>query len=190
MKKALILIDYINDICHTNGKIAGCAAMFNEKQIVYKVNQLLDYVRQKNWLIVWITVGFSKNYAEASSKSQIFAKAKAVNALQQQSWGCQLIANLNYQENETIICKNAVNPFYATNLDHILRVNQIEELYLAGVSTEVAIQSCTRDAHDRGYLVNIIADCCASGNLHYHEASLAMLQNMAKIVESEHLIKD
>ncbi len=187
MKNALILVDYINDICHPEGKIAGCAPMIKQNQIVEKVNKLLNFARSNQWLIIWIIVGFDKNYTEANSNSPIFNRARQHEALQKGTWGTELLAEMNYNESELIIYKNAVNPFHATNLDHVLRSNQVSNLYLAGVSTEVAIQSCTRDAHDRGYVVNIISDCCASSNQDYHNASLAMLGNMAKVINSTDL---
>jgi nicotinamidase-related amidase len=166
MSKALILIDYINEICHPEGKIAGCAAMIDQQQIVAKVNKLLEQARKNNCLIIWVSVAFDSNYLEANQNSPIFSRAK------------------NFQAGELIIVKNAVNPFHATNLEHVLRNNAVTEVYLAGVSTEVAIQSCTRDAHDRGYIVNLIADCCASSRLDFHSASLEMLKLMAKVVNS------
>jgi nicotinamidase-related amidase len=187
MKKALILIDYINDICHPDGKIAGCAVMIKEREIVSKVNQLTAKVRKTGWPIIWVTVAFDKNYYEANLTSPIFSKAKQFQALQRNTWGTQLLSDLDYQDGELIIVKNTVNPFHATNLDHVLRAQGVDEVYLAGVSSEVAIQSCTRDAHDRGYKVNVIADLCASSNLARHEASLEMLAYFANVVNSESL---
>jgi ureidoacrylate peracid hydrolase len=187
MQKALILIDYINEICHPEGKISGCAAMMVQEHVVDKVNTLLKSVRKNNFLVIWIVVAFDKNYYEANANSPIFSRAKKYQALQRNTWGTELLENLDYQKDELIIVKNVVNPFYATNLDHILRNQQVEEIYLAGVSTEVAIQSCTRDAHDRGYKVNVLSDCCASSNLDYHNASLAMLSNMANIIKSDQI---
>ncbi|MDQ5947982.1 MAG: biuret amidohydrolase [Pseudomonadota bacterium] len=184
MSKALILIDYINEICHPEGKIAGCAAMINQRQIVTKVNKLLEQARKHNCLIIWVSVAFDTNYLEANQNSPIFSRAKSFQALQRNSWGTELLADLNYQAGELIIVKNAVNPFHATNLEHVLRNNAVTEVYLAGVSTEVAIQSCTRDAHDRGYIVNLIGDCCASSHLDFHNSSLEMLKLMAKVVTS------
>ena len=155
MRKALILVDYINEICHPQGKISGCAKMVEEQGIVKKVNVLVDYARTNGWFIVWIIVGFDKNYYEVNTKSPIFKRAKEFNALVRGEWGTELLADLNYQDGELIICKNAVNPFYATSLDHVLHHNNVDEIYVAGVSTEVAIQSCVRDAHNRGYIVNL-----------------------------------
>lgn len=184
MSKALILIDYINDICHSEGKISGCAAMVNEQQIVTKVNNLLIRARNEQCLVIWVIVAFEANYINANINSPIFSRAKQHNALELGSWGAELLSDLHYHDGELIVVKNAVNPFHATNLDHVLRCNNVSEIYLAGVSTEVAIQSCTRDAHDRGYQVNIVGDCCASSNSSFHHSSLEMLKLMANVVNS------
>lgn len=185
MAKALILIDYINDICHPQGKIAGCAAMVAEEQIISKVNKLTAKARAENMLVIWIAVAFDKNYQEANLNSPIFSKAKQFQALQRDSWGTELLAELNYQDGELVIVKNVVNPFHATNLDHVLRAQGVDEVYLAGVSTEVAVQSCTRDAHDRGYMVNVIGDCCASSNRDKHSSSLDMLAYFANVISCD-----
>lgn len=187
MSKGLVLIDYINEICHPDGKLSGCAAMVAEEKIVDKVNTLLKRVRNNDFLVIWIIVAFDKNYYEANINSPIFNKARKYQALQRNTWGTELLSDLDYQESELIIYKNALNPLYATNLDHILKNQQVDEVYIAGVSTEMAIQSCTRDAHDRGYKVNILSDCCASSNLEYHNSSLAMLGNMANIIKSNQI---
>lgn len=188
MSKALILIDYINDICHPDGKIAGCAKAISENNIVAKVNQLTSYARSEKWLVIWVKVAFSDNYIEANSQSPIFSRAKQFGALQLKSWGSELLADLDYDSEELVIVKNAVNPFYATNLDYVLRLHNIDEVFLAGVSTEVAIQSCTRDAHDRGYRVNVIGDCCASREPKFHQISLEMLQIFANVTTSSQVI--
>lgn len=187
MKKALILVDYINEICHKDGAF-GCFPMLEANQAIAKLNRLLKYARENSWLVVWIIVGFDESYPEASPYSPLFTRAKEFQKFQRGSWGTEILADLDYQTGELIICKNAINPFHATNLDHVLRVNGIGELYISGVSTEVAIQSCTRDAHDRGYKVNVIADCCASSRPQFHGVSLEMLSYIANIVQSDSLV--
>jgi|SRR6185437_2466126 len=188
MQKALILIDYINEICHIDGKFGSCAKMITEENVVVKVNNVLTKMRQDNCLVIWIIVAFNKNYTDANTVSPIFNFAKNVEALQRGTWGTELLSGLDYCENELIIYKNMVNPFYNTNLEHILRAHNVDELYIAGVSTAMAVQSCTRDAHDRGYKVNVIGDCCANGSRELHNASLETLSAMANIISSEKII--
>ena len=183
MKKSLIIIDYINEICHKDGAF-GCYPMLAENKSVAKLNKVISHARKENWLVIWVIVGFDKNYLEANAKSPIFSKVKEYKKLQRGTWGTEIISDLDYQEGELIICKNGVNPFYGTNLDHVLRTNEVEEIYITGVSTEVAVQSAVRDGHDRGYKVTVISDCCGSSHKARHDASLEMLTYMADVVES------
>lgn len=187
-KKALILIDFINGIC---GKNSGspAATILSENNVFDKVNKLLDQARKNEWLIIWIVVGFDKNYLSIPANAHMFNLAKENKRLQLGNDATKIIPELDYIDDELIIVKNAVNPFHATNLDHVLRNNGVDEIYLCGVATEIAIQSCTRDAHDRGYKVNVIADLCAGRVPEFHEASLKMLTIFASVIESSDLVK-
>lgn len=188
-KKALIMIDYINDIVHPQGKISSCAKMLGEKGIIEKANSVLTMARKNNFLIIWIKVGFNSNYSEVSDNSPIFKRAKTHQALIQHTWGTELISGLEYQNHELIIFKNRINPFYATNLELVLRTNNIEQIYLAGVSTEWAIEAATRDAHDKDFIVSIIEDLCASSNEETHNMSIKTMSRIAKIINSEELCR-
>jgi nicotinamidase-related amidase len=187
MKNCILLVDYINDICHADGAF-GCYPMLTANDSFNKVNQLLAKARSEQWLVVWIVVGFSPDYKDANLTSPLFSQAKLHHKFQLGSWGTEIVPYLNYQPEDLIINKNAISPFYATNLDHVLRSNQVNNLVLAGVSTEVAIQSATRDAHDRGYNVTIAADCCASRHQQRHDASLEMLTYLAKVELTEQIL--
>lgn len=187
MSKALVLIDYINDICNPQVNPHGCAIMMAEDNIIQRVNKLLQEARENQWLIIWVIVAFDAQYQEAL-ESPIFTPARLNGKLQRNTWGTELLSELNYQDGELIITKNVVNPFHGTNLDHILRKYQVQDLYVAGVATEIAIQSCTRDAHDRGYKVHVLADCCAGRSREFHDVSLEMLRNFALIENSTEVI--
>lgn len=183
-KKALILIDFINGIC---GKDSGSPAveLLQKNDAYNKTNHLLEYARSNDWLVIWIIVGFDKNYLSIPAGAPMFAQAKEYKKLQLDSDAVKIIPELNYLDGELIIAKNAVNPFHATNLDHILRNNGVDEVYLTGVATEIAIQSCARDAHDRGYKVNVIGDLCAGRVPEFHDASLKMLTIFASVIDSD-----
>ena len=187
LPNALILIDYINDIVHPAGKFSAASAMLHEKNTVANCNKTLAYARKNNWLILWVKVAFSANYPEVSANSPIFSTAKQLQALAKGSWGTELLADLDYQEPEIIIYKNRISPFYATNLELILRTQQIDTLYLAGVSTDWAIEAAARDAHDRNFKVIILENLCASSSLENHNQTLKVISRIAKVVNSHSL---
>lgn len=86
-----------------------------------------------------------------------------------------------------IIVKPRISAFYNTSLEATLRANHVKQLYLAGVSTEWAIQSTAREGHDRDYKITILEDCCAASSKEAHSTSLAMLSRIADIVTASNL---
>ena len=83
------------------------------------------------------------------------------------------------------IVKHRVSPFYATSLEAILRANQIQRLYISGVSTSGAVLSGAKDGHDRDYDVFVIEDCCCALSEEQHRAVIDQMQRMTTILTAE-----
>ena len=62
MNKALLVIDFINDIAHPDGRIAASAAHVVEQDAIAHANQALAHARAHDWLVVLIKVGFDGGY--------------------------------------------------------------------------------------------------------------------------------
>jgi nicotinamidase-related amidase len=77
---------------------------------------------------------------------------------------------------EPVVDKPGKGAFYATNLGLILANRGIENLLVAGVTTEVCVNTTVREANDRGYRCIVLSDCCASYFPEFHEAGLAMIK--------------
>ena len=188
MRKALILIDYINEIVHPAGKTPACAAMFAENNIIDKTNKVTAYARKNDWLVVWVKVCFEPGHPEVHPNSRLFTGAKKFGAYIKNTWATELIEGIDTSEQDYTVYKHRVSAFFNNNLDMLLRANNVEEVYIAGVSTEMAIQTTVRDAHDRDYIVKIIGDMCASGSKEFHDCSLAMLDRIADVVDAKSVV--
>ncbi len=184
-KKALLVIDFENDIVHPEGKVAACADYVVQHNTIEKANQAIQYAKQQGILVILIKVGFAKGYHECSNHSPLFSKVKAVNALQLGTWGTDFHEALSVNLADIVIVKPRISGFYNTCLEAILRANTIDTLLLSGVSTENAILSTARDAHDRDYKVTIIEDACAAKDDANHQAVLNLLNDMAIITTTE-----
>ncbi|KXF82923.1 isochorismatase family cysteine hydrolase [Enterovibrio coralii] len=184
MNTALVVIDFINDIVHPDGKIPSCAEQVAEKGVIEKANDAIAWARKLEHLIIFVKVGFTEGYQDQPKHSPIFGKANSLGALNLNGWGTAFHEDLQVTANDLVVVKPRVNPFYCTSLDATLRANQINNLYVCGVSTSWAIQSIVRDAHDRDYVVHVVADACAAHTDAEHSASLAQLERIATITPS------
>jgi len=101
---------------------------------------------------------------------------------------------------ELVISKDHVNSFRNTNLDIILKENEIEDLYICGMQTHMCLEAAVRAASDLEYNVTVLGDACATRALQYgasivdaeavHHSTLATLKSYASIMKvSEYLIK-
>ena len=90
--------------------------------------------------------------------------------------GHDIIPALYPAAGEPVIDKPGKGAFYQTELELMLRNRGIENLLVAGVTTEVCVNTTVREANDRGYRCIVLADCCASYFPHFHEAGLAMIK--------------
>jgi nicotinamidase-related amidase len=83
---------------------------------------------------------------------------------------------------EIVIDKPGKGSFYNTALHDILRDLGITTLLVAGVTTEVCVQTTMREANDRGYNCLLIEDATASYFPEFKAATLAMIRAQGGIV--------
>ena len=187
MATALILIDFIKEIVHENGKLAskGYSDFVKNNDVFQNLSFEIKKARENNILIVHVRVGFSEDYIEQPKSSPLFGKAHEFQALKLNSWATEFHEQIDVNENDIILTKHRVNAFYATPLDLILKNNKIESILVAGVATDLAVSNFVRDAHDRDYNVTILADCCAAANNEDHETALLSLKKLSSVKNSK-----
>lgn len=96
--------------------------------------------------------------------------------------GNQIIAELAPWPGELVIDKPGKGAFHATDLQQRLQQRGITQLVVAGVTTEVCVQSSMREANDRGYDCLLLEDCTASYFPEFKSATLAMISAQGGIV--------
>lgn len=183
MRTALLCIDFINDIVHPDGKIAGkgYADFAAAHDIIRRTARIQDQFRQQSALIVHARVQFSQGYYELNEQSLILGAAKKNEALMRKTWGTEFITDLAPREDEPTITKHRVSPFYRTRLELILNSQKTENLFICGGATNLAIETAAREAHDRDYNVTVLADACFASDEATHQKALESMAAFADV---------
>lgn len=96
--------------------------------------------------------------------------------------GAEIIPELAPRPDEPVIDKPGKGAFYNTELAHILEDLDVTQLIIAGVTTEVCVQTTMREANDRGYECLLAADATESYFPEFKAATLAMLTAQGGII--------
>ncbi|WP_133127513.1 cysteine hydrolase family protein [Legionella nagasakiensis] len=179
---ALVVIDFINDLTHPDGKLAKGYELLAKNHVIERANQAIAHARQNNWLLIFVRVGFSEHYLECLKHSPIFGQLPQKEALKLGTWGTNFLDSLHVQPNDLIITKHRISPFYGTELDLILRTQDINTVFVSGFSTDMAVQSMIREGHDRGYTMMVLADACSAHTEENHQTSLLSLSRLAQLM--------
>jgi nicotinamidase-related amidase len=96
--------------------------------------------------------------------------------------GCDIVPELAPLAGEIVIDKPGKGAFYATALGEILHLRGIRSLLIAGVTTEVCVQTTMREANDRGYDCLLVEDATESYFPQFKQATLEMVRAQGGIV--------
>jgi nicotinamidase-related amidase len=137
--------------------------------VVARAKELAAAFRAARAPVVLVTVGTSPDGRDAlaplADATPPAAGARPAN------WST-VVDELDAQPSDIRITKRQWGAFYGTELDLQLRRRGIRTIVLAGISTNVGVESTARDAFERGYEQVFVADAMASPSAEAHANTL------------------
>lgn len=174
MKKALIVIDYVNDFVESDGKLT-CGVVAQELD-----DFISDRINEFSLADDFIVIASDKHNEEDvySPEHKLFPKHCIENTSGVEVYGKSgdLLKNIN-QKNIINIDKLRYSAFCATSLDLLLRERKVEEVYLVGVCSDICVLHTAIDAYNLGYKINIYEKGIASFNQDGHNFALSHFKN-------------
>ena len=153
---------------------AGIVSIYTRETkdaFLVRVASVLNHARATGMTIIHIQVGFRPGLPEISSRNALFGAIKSSEQHQQlfREPHATIPDTIAPQGNEIVITKHRISAFAGTDLDMILRANDIDTLVLYGISTSGVVLSTLIDAADADYRLAVIGDCCADLDAALHD---------------------
>ena len=115
----------------------------DDSEFLPRVATVLNAARKNNLRVMHVQVGFRTGFPEVDPRNQLFGAIKNSPQWQQifQGSAGAIHADVAPQGDEIVITKHRVSAFAGTDLDMILRANEIDTLILLGIATSGVVLS-------------------------------------------------
>ncbi|BCX13983.1 MAG: isochorismatase [Candidatus Dojkabacteria bacterium] len=186
MEKAIVCIDFINEIVHPDGKLSGkgYADFVNSHGTLAKVKTLTEQARNMGIPVIWVAVQFDADYSNwPGETSPLFGAAKKFGALTEGTWATQMHEDVAAQDSDIHMPKHRVSAFSNPEFARKLSEMGVTQLYIAGVATDLAVASAVLDAHDMDFQVTVVTDASAAANDEDHQSALRQVAKVATLAE-------
>ncbi len=163
-KSALLILDMQNIFLNKNSH----AFIPSSEKIINKINNLINIFQKNNASII-----FTQHY---NNNEHIQMKKWWKNSINKDSNDYLIHKSLN-TDNSIILEKIYYDAFYKTELETILKMKHIENIFITGVMTHLCCESTARGAFLRNFNVYFFIDVTATYNKIFHLNTLINLSH-------------
>lgn len=170
-KTAVLVVDMQNAFVRQGGyfDLIGHDIMATGR-IINPCQKIITVARQNGIKIVYLQMVYSPEwiktvepYSPAWHKSKVFSLVRQHPELKDKlpihgTWGASIIEELKPHQDDIVVMKQKHDGFIGTELDNILRSNELKYLIFTGTATNICIESTLRHAFSLDYFNILIAD--------------------------------
>lgn len=166
---ALVLVDMQRDFCAPDGAHGRDADVTGPQSAAEAAGDFLRRYRDSGRTPILVRT----LHGEDSTSSRWQAKYEnRPTPCRPGTEGAAFVPELDVRDADRVVTKHRYSAFHETDLDLVLRSNDVSRVLIGGVATNVCVESTARAAFDHDYDVTVLRDCTGSTEPDLREASL------------------
>lgn len=178
-KTALLIVDMVKDFTDPDGLVYYP----ENRNILPKIREVLDKCREKDILTVFL------QHCNRKGKFDRKASSMRPNCIEG-SGGEDIDPMLPVLEKDYVIKKRRYSGFFGTDLDLVLRENDVKNVIIVGTKTNCCIRATVTDAFYLDYNGYVIRDCVATNSQTVNSVHLEDIDKyLGKVIGSGELFR-
>lgn len=175
-RAALCVVEMQNDMVHESnigrrGIGAALASAVHERGVIPRLASVLRAARRAGVPVFYINVAIKPGLPRPNTL--LHRRAQRRPTLIEGTWGAQTHEALQPEPGDFVLERTVgIDGSYGTQLYPVLRQMGRNQLIVAGVSTNLAVEGLVRGSVNRNFEVFVIEDCCASFPPEWHRFSV------------------
>ena len=148
--------------------------------------KIIDKCRQNKVEVIYTVVeSYTKDGRDRGIDYKISGIFCAKNSKE-----AEVLDEIKPLDNEIIIPKTSSSVFNSTNIEYVLRNLSIQYLMIFGIVTDQCVETAVRDGCDKGFLITLIEDACATHTQERHDNSLKGVKGYCRIRKTSEIIEE
>ncbi|MGH2509274.1 MAG: cysteine hydrolase family protein [Ktedonobacteraceae bacterium] len=135
----------------------------NKDEYLANVKKVVNHAHKQQIPVIYVVVGFRSGAPEVSAQNKSFAALK-----EHASAMTNPAPAIEPEGDDVVVTKRRVSAFSGSDLEVLLRAQNIRHLVLAGIATSGVVLSSIREAADKDYQLTVLSDLCADFDPEVH----------------------
>ena len=144
------------------------------RRVIEPIAKLTRVARRRGVPIIWTRHG-TRGVEDGGPFMRLRPFLKD-GGLRQNTWGYEILEDLEPQPNDWYVEKTRLSGYFATNLDVILRGLKAETVIFTGVLTNQCVAATSKDASFRDYMPIVVEDCTGTTLPKLHDPAIEMMR--------------
>lgn len=185
---ALLMLHWQNSVCDPKGVWGKNLCRQIEKNgAIANAQKVLATARARGLLTIFVNISWRPGFPELPENQYypLLQGAKDANKGIVGTWEVDVIDALKPQSGEPIVINYGSDSFEGTDLDRILRANNIGHLFVSGQCIEHVVATTIKRAANMGYNAILIKDATSGFTDSNYNAMLDILPLYSKVITSD-----